>query len=216
MPDGADRVALLCVRNSRRFGLQVLLRSEAAATDAGKDGVSFPEGKVEERDYAAATLKRCRGLTAAEAQHRLGRDMGPARALGFWTAGARVLLSATGVLFGVAGTQRAPAVLRARSGLKDTPDLGAFMERRALHCDLSRLLFFAKWVNPGSGAARTFLLVQLPERARAAGFAWHVPEKALLHWRDRALPLDFHTFACLRVLTDFSSCDSLLAEYAVR
>ena len=215
-----DRAALVCVRDSRRFGLQVLLRSDAVAAGAEEGGGFLPEGGVEDGDRSASLLERCRGLTGREAQRRLGHGMSPAHALGFWAAGVRVLLAATEVLLAVEGARRVPvqrlAPSRERRAPGDAPGLGDSAAPRDLHWDLGRLLFFSRWMDPGSGAAKVFFLVHLPDRVRAPGFAWQVPEKALLLWRDRRLPLDFETFACLRALTDFSSCGSLLSEYASR
>lgn len=214
-----DRAALVCVRDSRRFGLQALLRSDAVAAGAEQRGGFLPEGGVGDEDRSASVLERCRGMTGSEAQRRLGHGMSPAHALGFWAAGARVLLAATGVLLAVEGARRVPVRRpppRERRAPGDAPGLGAFAAPGDLHWDLGRLLFFSRWLDPGSGAAKAFFLVHLPERVRAPGFAWQVPEKALLLWRDRRLPLDFETFACLRTLTDFPSCDSLLSEYASR
>lgn len=214
-----DRAALVCVRDSRRFGLQALLRSGAVAAGAEEGGGFLPEGVVGDEDRSASVLERCRGLTGSEAQRRLGHGMSPAHALGFWAAGARVLLAATGVLLAVEGARRVPVRRpppRERRAPGDAPGLGAFAAPGDLHWDLGRLLFFSRWLDPGSGAAKAFFLVHLPERVRAPGFAWQVPEKALLLWRDRRLPLDFETFACLRTLTDFPSCGSLLSEYASR
>ncbi len=215
-----DRAALVCVRDSRRFGIQALLRSDAVAADAEEGGGFLPEGRVEEEDRSASVLERCRGLTGGEAQRRLGRGMAPARALGFWAAGARVLLAATGVLLAVEGAERVPVSrtvpVRERRAIGDAAGLAGFVARRDLQRDLSRLLLFCRWLDPVSGVTTVFFLVRVPERVRAPGFAWQVPEDALLLWRDRRLPLDFETFACLRTLTDFSSCDSLLSEYASR
>lgn len=206
-----DRAALVCVRDSRRFGLQALLRSDADA----QEGRGFlPEGGVEEGDRSASVLERCRGMTGGEAQRRLGRGMAPARALGFWAAGARVLLAATGVLLAAEGAQRVP--VRERRAIGDAAGLAGFVARRDLQRDLGRLLLFSRWLDPVAGVTTVFFLVRVPDRVRAPGFAWQAPEDALLLWRGRRLPLDFETFACLRTLTDFSSCDSLLAEYAPR
>jgi len=92
-------------------------------------------------------------------------------------------------------------------------DFADFLAREKLSCDLGRLCFFTHWVAPDSGDARRFFLVRVPDDLRSPGSVWHAPDKALLLWRDGALSLDFATFACLRILTDFSSCDSLLSEY---
>ena len=215
--NGADRVALVCVRDSRRYRLQVLL-----ATDAGGGrrtaGTWLPEGRVERQDRAAVVRERCHGLTGDEARYRLGHELSPARALGVWAAGVRVLLASTGVLPAVSGARHVPVrrIVRAqeRRGLNDALALAAHATRLELRYDIGALRFFSKWVDPDGGTLKGFFLVHLPERVRLMGFRWQEPERALLRWHERGLFLDFQTFACLRTLTDFSSCDSLLSEYS--
>ena len=218
MVDRDDRVVLVAVRDSRRFGLQVLSRSTAtAAGDAGRE-LSFPGDRVDSGDHAAPTLERCHNLTGARARRLLGHEMIPAYAMGCWVAAARVLLAATGLLFAVKGEHRTPVqrrvLPRERQPLSGRGvDFADFLSREQLHCDLGRLFFFTQWVDPGSGCATRFFLVNVPAGLRSAGALWHAPDKALLLWRDGGFRLDFQTFACLRILTDFSSCDSLLSEY---
>ena len=218
MVDRGDRVVLVAVRDSRRLGLQVLSRSAAAAAGAGRGGLSLPGDRVDSGDHAAPTLKRCHDLTGAKARRMLGHEMSPAYAMGCWVAAARVLLATTGLLFAVEGEHRTPVQRRVppreRQALsKRGLDFADFLVREQLHCDLGRLFFFTQWVDHGSGYATRFFLVNVPADLRRAGAVWHAPDKALLLWRDGGLPLDFQTFACLRILTDFSSCDSLLSEY---
>ena len=218
MDDGAGRVALVCVRDSRRFGLQVLSRSMAAAAGPGSGDLFFPGDRTGSGDHAARTLRRCHDLTGAKARRLLGHEMTPAHAMGYWVAAARVLLVTTGLLFAVKGERRIPVQRRLppreRQALSGSGlDLANFLIREQLYCDLGRLFFFAQWVEPGSSHATRFFLVNVPDDLRSPGVVWHVPEKALLLWRDGDLLLDFETFACLRTLTDFSSCGSLLSEY---
>ena len=216
MVDRGDRVVLVAVRDSRRFGLQVLSRSTAAG--AGSGDLCFPGDRVDSGDHAAPTLKRCHDLTGARARRMLGHEMSPAYAMGCWVAAARVLLATTGFLFAVKGEQRTPVQRRVppreRQALSERGlDFADFLVREQLYCDLGRLFFFTHWIDPGSDYATKFFLVNVPADLRSAGAVWHAPDKALLLWRDGASPLNFETFACLRILTDFSSCDSLLSEY---
>lgn len=220
MVDRGDRVTLVAVRDGRRLGLQVLSRHMAAPTGAGSAELSFPGDRIDSRDYAASILRRCHDLTGTSARRLLGHEMPPAHAMGCWVAAARVLLATTGLLMAVKEEDRGPVQRRvsprerqvlSRSGL----DLANFLIQEQLHCDLGRLTFFTQWVDPGSGAATTFFLVKVPDDLRSAGAVWRAPDKALLLWRDGALSLDFSTFACLRTLSDFASCDSLLSEYRV-
>ena len=148
--------------------------------------------------------------------------MSPAYAMGCWVAAARVLLAATGLVFAVREDHRTPVqrkVPRRERQAVSGSGLGFanFLVREQLHCDLGRLSFFTQWFDPGSGAATTrFFLVKAPDELRSPGWVWHVPEQALRFWLNGELLLDFETFACLRTLTDFSSCDSLLSEYRTR
>lgn len=218
MVDRGDRVALVAVRDSRRFGLQVLSTSTAPAPAIGSGHLSFPRDRIDSGDHAAATLQRCHGLAGANARRLLGHEMTSTYAMGCWVAATRVLLAATGLLFAVKGEPRTPVQRRvpprerrpvSGSGL----DFANFLVREQLHCDLGRLFFFTQWVDPGSGGATRFFLVNIPGDLRSPGAVWHAPDRALLSCRDGDLPLDFETFACLRILTDFSSCHSLLSEY---
>ncbi len=193
----------------------------AAAAGPGSRDLSFPGDRIDSGDHAPRTLRRCHGLTSATAHRLLGHEKTPAHAMGCWVAAARVLLAATGLVFAVEGERRTPlqrrVTPRERRFLSlGGPAFGDFLVREQLHCDLGRLFFFTQWVDPGSGCATRFFLVNVPGDLRIGGVVWHVPEKALLLWRDGDLLLDFETFACLRTLTDFSSCDSLLSEYQAR
>ncbi len=216
MDDGAERVALVCVRDSRRSGLQVLLRRDGAAADEGRTW--FPEADVEAGDCSPSVLERCYGLTGTEACRLLGHGMKPALALGCWVAAVRVLYATTGILYAVDGWHRAlvPQVLclrGCRSLDPAAPELAAYLRREDLCFDLSRLLVFSRWSGIGPGTAKRFFLARLPEDSRVAGFAWHRPERVLTLWRDQSLPLDFSTFSSLRSLSDFSSSVPLLSEY---
>ena len=218
MTDHGDRVVLVAVRDSRRFGLQVLSRSVAAAAAGGYGNLSFPAGHIGSGDYAAPSLKRCHDLTGARARRLLGYQTSPAYAMGCWVVASRVLLATTGLLFAVKGEQRIPVQVRVppreRQALSESGVAFAnFLIREQLWCDLGRLFFFTQWVEPGSRDATRFFLVKVPADLRCTGVVWHAPDEALLFWRDGDLPLDFETFACLRILTDFSSCDSVLSEY---
>ena len=145
--------------------------------------------------------------------------MRPARALGHWVAGMRVLLGVTGVLFVVKGTSRKPArqTLPLRSHRPPgygAPELAAYLKAQDLHVDLTRLLCFSRWSGTRPGTLKEFFPVRVPADIRADGFVWRQPERALLLSRKQGgSSLDFPTFGSLRSLSDFSSCNSLLAEY---
>ncbi|MDE0214875.1 MAG: hypothetical protein OXN22_12410 [Deltaproteobacteria bacterium] len=215
MGDGTDRVAVVCVRDSRRYGLQVLLSRDAAA--GCEDPTWFSEGDVETSDHSPEVLERCYGLTGVEACRLLGHGMTPAPALGCWVAAVRVLYAATRVLYAVEGRHRTrvPRVLRLRgrrSPHHAAPELASYLTGQNCFFDLTRLLVFSRWNGAGTGVKR-FFLASLPDDIRVAGFVWLRPEGLLTRWRDQGLSLDFSTFISLRSLSDFSSCAAVLSEY---
>ncbi len=220
MGDGADRVALVCVRDSQHHGIQVLLRSEIAFAE--EDGAWFPEGDVKPDDHASPVLERCHGLTGRGARSFRGHGMRPTRGLGHWVAAMRVLLEVTGVLFLVYGTSREPvretlASHGHRPSGQRALELAAYLKTQDLYADLTRLLLFSTWTGARPGTMKGLFLARVPEHIRADGFVWCQPEAALLSWRkQRGSSLDFPTFGTLRSLSDFSSVASLLAEYTVR
>ena len=105
MRDGADRVALVCVRDSQSSGLQVLLNEAVAGNGSESIRMLFPGCPVKGDDRAAPTLERCHGLTGDRAAQALGSGMKGPHALGWWIAGVRCLLANTGLLLAVEGAQ---------------------------------------------------------------------------------------------------------------
>ena len=218
MPEHVDRVALVAVRDSRAFGLQVLLKANVAAAGVGKAGTSLPCGDVEMGDCVPPTLERCCGVAAADAQRLIGHERKPAEALGYWVAATRLLLGATGLLFVVSDGQHTsvPQTLplhERRLPAQDAPALADYLTRRDLYCDISRLHFFSRWIDVRTGDLNTLFLVRIPDSVFVKRMFWRAPDKVLISWRNQQLGLDFESFAALRVLADFSSCESLLSGY---
>ena len=219
MVDGADRVALVCVRDSRRYGLQVLLKKAVAANGSENTRMSFPGCPVERDDRAVPALERCHGLTGDNAGRVLAPGMSRAHALGWWMAGVRCLLGTTGLLFAVEGAQRTRVLPTLSSAERRVPShdavaLASYLVRQDFYCDLSRLHVFSRWTDPHTGGLQAFFLVRIPDALRFAGYVWREPDKVLVSWRRQKIHLDLPTFASLRFLTDFASCDILLNEYA--
>ena len=213
----ADRVALVCVRDSRRYGLQVLLREDNAAGDAETGRMSLPTGNVDCDDHHVSVLERCYGLGDVKSRRLTGHGTNRACALG--SAGLRLLLATTGILHAVVGPEGIPFRKRIPTRQRrilsgGATDLADYLVRRDMYIDLGRLHFFSRWADPHIGDRTECFLVEIPEYVRVRGFHWHAPEEMLLCWRDQSLSLNFETFTCLRMLTDFSSCNSLLSEYA--
>ncbi len=181
--------------------------------------MSFPGCPVERDDRAVPVLERIHGLTGYRAARVLGPDAKGAHALGWWIAGVRCLLGSTGLLLAVEGVQRTrvqPTLSSSerRVAGRDAVTLASYLVRKKLHCDLSRLHVLSRWTDPHTGGLQVFLLVRVPDAFRCAGYVWREPDKALVSWRRQELHLEFPTFASLRCLADFVSCEVLLNEYA--
>lgn len=217
MDDGNDRVTLVCVRDSRRHGLEVLLQ-ETLAGNGSENRMSFPGCPVEDDDCALPVLERCYVSTGNAGRGALGRDMRHAHDLGWRIAGVRCLLGNTGLLFAASGAQRRPELQRLSSAERQAVShnakaLTSYLAQRDLYCDLNRLHLLSRWADSHDGRLEALLLVQVPDRLRFAGYVWRDPGKVLVSWRRRELLFDFSTFLSLRSLSDFTSCEFLLAEY---
>ncbi len=218
MPDGADRVALVCVRDNRRFGLQVLLNEAVADNGSENIRMLFPECAVERADRAVPALERCHGLTGHRAAQTLGSGTRGAHALGWWIAGVRCLLGDTGLLLAVEGAQRTPvrpilSPVERRVAGHEAAAFVSYLVRQEFYCDLGGLKVLSRWTDPCTGGLQVFFLVRIPDALRCARYVWREPDKVLLSWLREELRLDFPTFASLRCLADFASCETLLDEY---
>ena len=134
---------------------------------------AFPGGKVDPNDAAAASLARCRGMTAADAVAALGAEA-EVTPLAFWVTAVRELLEETGILLacdepgraidvGQAGV--AEAIARCRKDLMAGVSFGELLDREGWFCDLRPLRYLSHFITPRTSPIRftaRFFLCPVP------------------------------------------------------
>src|ERR1700746_100842 len=156
----------------------------------------FPGGAMETADYSERMLSRCRGVSRPEAQEKLGRDMSPDMALGYWVAAVRELFEETGVHFFVdqdnadAGPNVWERLAKKRQHLSEGRlNLPELLETEDLFCDLSRLTYLFHRITPEKHKVRfdtRFYLAAMPANQsplmsseEVAESLWLAPDMAL-------------------------------------
>lgn len=196
----------------------------------------FPGGTVHRDDYSPRALERCRGLTAAAAQHILGNSHTPEEALGHWVAVVRELFEEVGILLCVdasgaqvqlraAGTKRLIEDRR-RAIVRRKLDFSFFLASENLYCDLPRIVYFDHWITPDIYSMRfdtRFYIAMLPvsqtslERSEEVTHSlWMTPAKALARMDRRDFPILPPTTTVLQRLSRLLSWDQLQAEFKLR
>ncbi|HEX7094557.1 MAG TPA: NUDIX hydrolase, partial [Acidimicrobiales bacterium] len=148
-----------------RPDLQVLcLRRRAGSAFVGGMTV-FPGGGLDEHDGLGGYEQRVRGLTAAEADARLGVD----GALRYWVAAARETFEEVGVLLarGSDGVLVGPRALEQRhavdAGERTLLDV---LEQEDLVLDLTEVHDIARWITPVGPPRRydtRFFVARMPQ-----------------------------------------------------
>lgn len=222
-PKSASTVILL--RPAEGGGIEVLLTKRPDAMDFLGGAYVFPGGTVRKDDRSEKLLKRCRGVSPADAKSILGAHLKPDLALGHWIAGIRELFEEVGVLF-CAGDQATPVERlekKRRQIVCRESSFAAMLEEENLYCDAGRLLYFSHWRTPEEFAMRfdtRFFIAVLPSdqtplqrSEEVSDSLWVAPERALKLSAEKKLPVIFPTYSSLRTLADFETVESVLKEY---
>ena len=196
----------------------------------------FPGGSVGKEDWSERVLKRCRGLSAAQAQRILGDHLSAELSLAHWVAGLRELFEEVGILLCVTEKGEEPnmgneelarRVAQKRKALvAGSLDFGSFLESEDFYCDLDRAVYFSHRTTPEIYPIRfdtRFYLASLPAGQTAlsrseevADSLWIAPGQALNQAAQRDLPLVPPTTLMLQNLTAFDSWHSLCDRYRLR
>src|SRR3954466_7831881 len=143
---------VLLVRPDRNGSFEVLLTRRPDNMRFLGGFYVFPGGSIEPQDHSDKVLRRCRGLSAGEAEKILGDGIGPELSLAHWIAGIRELFEEVGiVLCGdesgadvASDSQRQQSFEAARRAIvAGSLDFGSFLETENLYCDLRRAVYFS-------------------------------------------------------------------------
>jgi 8-oxo-dGTP pyrophosphatase MutT (NUDIX family) len=157
-PAIASAAATLVLLRDRPTGHAeiLLVQRHGRSKFAGGDYV-FAGGKVEADDIPDDVERFCRGLTGAEASARLGGDLTPRRALGYWVGAIREAFEEVGILLAYDGDgdfvrltperhDRFAAYRRACQS--SNPAFFTMLRAERLTLATDRLTYFAHWITP--------------------------------------------------------------------
>jgi 8-oxo-dGTP pyrophosphatase MutT (NUDIX family) len=229
-PKHASTVLLIRPDPNGKFEILLTRRPDAMRFLGGF--YVFPGGSICPEDRSERILRRCRGLSAREAQQILGNGLPPELSLAHWVAVIRELFEEVGVLLCVTENGAAPDLNHAarfeenrQALVTGSLDFGSFLESENLFCDLSRAVYFSHRVTPDFYPYRfdtRFYLAALPagqtalpESEEVADSLWIAPDEALRQ-ANRNLPLLPPTTTMLQNLCGFDSWKTLREKYRLR
>lgn len=224
---------VVVVRPDERGGFEILLTCRPRQMKFLGGFYVFPGGSVHRDDYSKTVLKRCRGLSSAEARRILGDSLEPELSLGHWVAGIRELFEEVGVLLCVSETgaqidlrdtaTRDRLEQQRQALVRETLDFGTFLESEGLLCDLARPIYFYHRVTPEIYPIRfdtRFYLASLPADQVALDRSeevtrsiWIKPGEALLQAQRDEFPLIPPTTFVLDELAGIVTWDELRLKY---
>ncbi|HEY1233633.1 MAG TPA: hypothetical protein VGH22_09660 [Candidatus Binatia bacterium] len=232
IPLPASTVVLLRPNASTGFDVYLNRRPDHLETYAGV--FVFPGGRVEESDCSAVMLALTRGLTAYEAQQKLGASLPAEICLGYWVAAVRELYEEAGIHFFVSDpggfhpssndisqrmAERRPTL---QSG---TISFAELLRAEHVYCDLSRLIYFFHRVTPEHYTVRfdtRFYIAALPADQTPLAVSeevceslWISPQLALERFARNEFSMVPPTVMVLRTLSKYRSWTELREVFGV-
>jgi 8-oxo-dGTP pyrophosphatase MutT (NUDIX family) len=193
----------------------------------------FPGGTVDQEDYSARVLGRCRGLSGNKAQEILGNRHDREVAVGHWVAAIRELFEEVGVLLCQSESgdpidwrdqrKKENFEIKRRTIVKQELAFGEFLESEGLVCDLSRMVYFFHRVTPAFYPMRfdtRFYLAPLPANQTTLSRSeevthslWISPAEALSQVDRYDFPILPPTTTVLEELAAIRSWEKLWTRY---
>ncbi len=217
MPSPAATLVLLRDRGASEVEV-LLIQRHAKSKFAAGDHV-FAGGKVEAGDIPADVERFCRGLGAEEAAARLGGELGPLEALGYWVGAIREAFEEVGILLAYAPdgellrvTDENRGRLAAHRVACQASNQAFFAMLRAEELTLAtdRLTYFAHWITPEENPIRfdtRFFAAVAPAGQEATvdgreivGLRWLTPTEALAALGRREISLRSPTIKNLEII----------------
>ena len=228
VPNKASTIIL--VRPGQSGGCEVFMTRRHQELQFLGGYLVFPGGAMEAADYCERMLTRCRGLSPAAAQERLGGDVSSEVALGHWVAAVRELFEEAGVhFFATEKNESISLDVEKRLAAKRTElvqgqiDLAQLLESEGLFCDLSRITYLFHRITPESYKLRfdtRFYVAALPQNQTPLEFSeevdasvWVTPQAALEQADSGVHKMLPPTLIALRTLAGHGSWNALCAAF---
>lgn len=211
---------------------EILLLRRVRNTGFVPGAYVFPGGRVDDADGRSDLVMLADGLSASEAESRLGHSGTHPPAIAYYMAAIREAFEETGILLGrsVSGTHGMDAaadtsVLHLRDALLDgSTTFEAVIAEMGARLELNRMEYLAHWVTPAVEPRRydtRFFLAGVPAGTEAAIHAsemtaavWLTAEAALARNHEGTLPMVFPTIRTLQDLRGFATVADALRELA--
>lgn len=220
---------MVLVRPAQAGGFEIFMNRRPDKIEVYAGIYVFPGGRVEKSDYSPEMLGLIQGLTAAQAQQKMGSALEPELCVGHWVAAVRELYEEAGVHFFVpqngASVPVAEVELSERLAVqrallqRGTIDLASLLAAESLCCDLARLTYFYHRVTPEHYPVRFdthFYLAALPPRQiplqsseEVSESLWISADNALAGLQSGNFPMMPPTVAVLRTLAAHGSWNAL-------
>ncbi len=220
---------VVLVRPAQAGGFEIFMNRRPDKIEVYAGIYVFPGGRVEKSDYSPEMLGLIQGLTAAQAQQKMGSALEPELCVGHWVAAVRELYEEAGVHFFVpqngASVPVAEVELSERLAVqrallqRGTIDLASLLAAESLCCDLARLTYFYHRVTPEHYPVRFdthFYLAALPPRQiplqsseEVSESLWISADNALAGLQSGNFPMMPPTVAVLRTLAAHGSWNAL-------
>jgi 8-oxo-dGTP pyrophosphatase MutT (NUDIX family) len=148
---------LVLLRDRRAGPAEILLLQRHGNSRFAAGDYVFAGGKVEADDIPDDVERFCRGLTPEEASARLGGDLTPRQAMGYWVGAIREAFEEVGILLAydrtggfvrpsVEGRERFEAYRKACQAAN--PAFFTMLRAEGLTLATDRLTYFAHWITP--------------------------------------------------------------------
>jgi 8-oxo-dGTP pyrophosphatase MutT (NUDIX family) len=218
---------LVLLRDRTPAGVETLLIERHARSKFAAGDYVFAGGKVEADDVPDDVERFCRGLTLEDAAARLGGELSPRQAMGYWVGAIREAFEEVGMLLAYrrdgafaepTGADAARFEAHREACQASNEAFFAMLRAEELTLATDRLAYFAHWITPEESAIRfdtRFFAAVAPagQRAVADGreivhVRWLSPAEALDAFRSGEISLRFPTIKNLEIIGAAEAKDS--------
>ncbi|HKW95372.1 MAG TPA: NUDIX hydrolase [Methylomirabilota bacterium] len=195
---------LVLLRDRPAGPAEILLIQRHGKSKFAAGDYVFAGGKVEADDIPDDVERFCRGLTPAEASARLGGDLTPRQALGYWVGAIREAFEEVGLLLAydrggnfvrITAENHERFEAHRRACQSANPAFFSMLRAEELTLATDRLTYFAHWITPE----------EQPTRFDTRFFAAVAPP-------DQVPEVDGHEIVALRWLTAAEAFEALARE----